>query len=75
MKNSKICPKCEHSNIARLEGSVGAYGAGNNAMIGSTIFSAVPVARYICLDCGYTEEWIEREDLPKVASSKKAKKI
>ena len=75
MKNSKLCPKCESSNILRLDGSVAAYGAGNNAMIGNTIFSAIPVARYICCNCGYTEEWIDKEDLPKVQSSRKAKKI
>ena len=75
MKNSKTCPKCEGSDIVRLDGNVGAYGAGNTAMIGGTIFSAGPVARYICLDCGYTEEWIDREDIAKIKNSKKAKQV
>jgi ribosomal protein S27AE len=75
MKKSRICPKCGNSNIVRIDGSVSAYGAGNNAMIGNTIFSAVPVARYICCDCGYSEEWIDEADLPKVRESRKAKRI
>lgn len=75
MKNSKICPKCNSSNIVRINGSSGAYGSGNNVMLGSTIFSAVNVNRYICCECGYAEEWIDKEELEKVANSKKAQRI
>jgi predicted nucleic-acid-binding Zn-ribbon protein len=67
MKNSKSCPKCQSSDIARIEGQVGAYGSGNNVFLGSTVFSAVKVTRFVCLDCGFSEEWIEsKEDLEKI---------
>lgn len=75
MKNSKICPKCNSINIVRIDGFAGAYGSGNNIPLGITILSAVNVNRYICCDCGYTEEWIDRADLGKVKNSKKAIKI
>ena len=74
MKNSKICPKCQSNEIIRFDGYSGPYGSGNNIMVGLSIFSAVNVNRYICACCGYTEEWIDREDLEKVKNSKKAKK-
>ena len=66
MKDKKICPKCSGTDILRVEGDVRAYGAGNNIMTGSTIFSAVGVNRYVCCGCGYSEEWIDMEDIPKL---------
>ncbi|MBE6546025.1 MAG: hypothetical protein E7668_01120 [Ruminococcaceae bacterium] len=74
MKNTNICPKCQSSNIVRIDGHTGAYGSGNNVMTGKTIFSTVNVNRYICCDCGFTEEWIDKEDIGMVANSKRAKK-
>ncbi len=72
MKNAKRCPKCQGQNILRFDGYCSAYGAGNNLMIGKTLFSAVNVNRYVCTDCGFSEEWIDREDLEAVIASKKA---
>jgi len=43
-------------------------------MVGSTIFSGVNVNRYVCCSCGFTEEWIDLEDIERVRSSKKAKR-
>ena len=73
MKNTKTCPKCSSSDIVRIDGYAGPYGAGNNIMTKRTILSAVNVNRYICCNCGYTEEWIDKEDIEKVKNSKKAK--
>lgn len=72
MKNTHICPKCRSNAIIRIDGNVGAYGTGNNIMTGATIFSAVKVNRYVCCTCGFSEEWIDREDLPKLIKSGKA---
>ncbi len=74
MKTTKICPKCHSTDLVRFDGYTGAYGAGNNVMTGNTLFSAVNVNRYVCCSCGYTEEWIDKEDLEKVKTSKKAKR-
>ena len=74
MKDSKICPKCQSADIVRIDGYAGAYGTGNNIMVGKSIFSAVNVNRYICCSCGYTEEWINQCDIDKIRNSKKAKR-
>jgi len=66
MKHTNICPKCQSSDIIRIEGSAGAYGTGNNIPTGLTIFSYVKVPRYVCGSCGYTEEWIDKKDIPKI---------
>lgn len=74
MKNTRMCPKCKSSDIVRIDGNTGAYGSGNNIILGGTIFSAVKVNRYICCSCGFTEEWIDRCDIDTVKNSRKAKK-
>ncbi len=72
MKYMKMCPKCGSYDIVVVDGYAGAYGAGNNILVGMTIFSAVPVDRYVCCSCGYSEEWIRREDMEKVRNYRRA---
>lgn len=64
MKITKICPKCQGNDILFIEGSIGAYGAGNN--IPTSTFRYAKVGRYVCCTCGYSEEWIDREDMEKL---------
>ncbi|MCR8968753.1 hypothetical protein [Facklamia sp. 7083-14-GEN3] len=66
MKNTGKCPKCGSEDIFVVPGASGAYGMGNNIPIGSTIFSAVLVDRYVCSICGFTEEWIDTKDIEKL---------
>ncbi len=66
MKNSRICSKCGASNVLCIEGRVDAYGVGNNIPVGMTIFSYVKVDRYLCCECGYSEEWVNKKDIPKL---------
>ena len=66
MKERRICPKCGSNDILRIKGKSGPYGSGNNIPTGMTIFSAVLVHRYVCCKCGYSEEWIDREDIKKL---------
>lgn len=71
MKNNKICPKCNSNDIIRVNGGVGAYGAGNNIPTGRSGFDArINVNRYICCNCGFCEEWIDKEDISKIDVSK-----
>ena len=76
MKNTNTCPKCQKHNIVRFDGSTGPYGTGNNIYLGTTMFSQihVNVNRYVCCDCGFSEEWIDTCDLNKIEQSKKAKR-
>ena len=66
MKNTKKCPKCGSHEIIKIPGKAGAYGSGNNIPIGASILSAVPVDRYLCTECGYSEEWVDLDNLEKV---------
>lgn len=64
MKNSVTCPKCNSNNIIKIPGKVGSYGSGNNISFG---FTSVKVTRYLCCDCGYSEEWIDsKQDIEKL---------
>ena len=67
MKNNGKCTKCNSNDIAKIPGTAGVYGSGNNIMTGMTAFSAVLVTRYLCCRCGYSEEWIDnKKDLEKI---------
>ncbi len=67
MKNSRTCPKCQNNEIIRIPGEARAFGAGNNILVGGTIFSAAKVTRYLCASCGFSEEWIESiDDIAKI---------
>ena len=70
MKNTNKCPKCNGHGIIFIEGYAGAYGSGNYIKAGVTIFSAVKVDRYVCANCGYSEEWIRQEDIPTLKDKK-----
>ena len=59
MKTTGRCTKCAASDILRIPGRTGAYGSGNNIPAGRTIFSSVKVTRFLCGQCGYSEEWVE----------------
>jgi hypothetical protein len=65
MKNANACPKCQAKDIIRIPGWVGGYGSGNNIPVKTFSLGMsgwVPVARYVCSRCGYTEEWIDNKD-------------
>ena len=64
MKHSAVCPKCGGTNLLHIEGTVGPYGSGNHIQTG--MFSAVKIHRYLCCGCGYSEEWIDQEDISKL---------
>ncbi len=64
MKRTGICPKCGGTQILKIPGQSGPYGSGNNIPTGWSIFSSVLVHRYLCCGCGYSEEWIDKEDIP-----------
>lgn len=68
MKHTKKCPKCSGENICIIESDdilLSRYGS--YIRIGHTIFSEVPVTRYVCCICGYSEEWIDQEYLPSIS--------
>ena len=59
MKNSGKCPKCSGSEIVRVPGEVTGFGGGNWIRIGISAFGSVKVSRYVCVGCGFLEEWVD----------------
>jgi predicted nucleic-acid-binding Zn-ribbon protein len=58
VKNTGRCPKCSSTNVLRFFGERGTA-SGGGVRTGVTIFSVVPLARFVCADCGFTEHWVE----------------
>ena len=73
MKTSKMCPKCQSTNIVMHEG----YASDMNEGVGIIRvkpINYVPLDKYICCSCGYTEEGARQEDLAKIKDSKYSKR-
>ncbi|NLL05624.1 MAG: hypothetical protein GX270_07530 [Clostridiaceae bacterium] len=72
MKNTKQCPKCNSTSLLKIPGKHTGYGSGNIIFVGLTALSAVKVTRFVCEQCGYSEEWIENKaDIQKLANKYK----
>ena len=64
MKFNCCCPKCQNSEIAIIEG--GAF-KGNIYNTLSFGLSTVYLTRYVCTNCGYTENYVDDpKDLQKI---------
>lgn len=66
MKHSKKCPKCGGEDIAVTTGRKGTES--NTIMTGISYFGMVACDKFICLNCGYIEQWIhDAAGLKKIA--------
>ncbi|MBK7632837.1 MAG: hypothetical protein IPJ13_00065 [Saprospiraceae bacterium] len=64
MKFNYCCPKCQNSEIAIIEG--GAF-KGNIYNTLSFGLNTVYLTRYVCTNCGYTENYVDDpKDLQKI---------
>ena len=74
MKNTKKCPKCQSSDIVKIKGywNFSQYNKPNNAIPASYGKTPVLVNRYLCRSCGFSEEWINQEDIIRLARDKKS---
>ncbi len=61
MKNGRICPKCGSNDIIEIPGG---YEGGANWLPAG--LGTVPIDRFVCCSCGYSEEWIRADKLEKV---------
>lgn len=57
MKTTHLCPKCESDEIVRIKR--GNANWDNSIYTGGFTGRSIPVTRYICIHCGYSEEWID----------------
>lgn len=74
MRDTKVCPKCGSINIKRFD-RYHASGGLSYIYLRTSTASGVEVPFYVCSDCGYSESWIDKENLQKVKESKYAKKV
>ena len=62
MKNTKCCPKCHSHNVVRVLDDAHRYLANSICITRFITVERVPVARYVCCDCGYVENWVESQN-------------
>ncbi len=60
MKKTHICSKCNSTDVVRIDGTYNMHG--ENVIIVGTFKTPVYVNRYLCLNCGFSEEWIDMID-------------
>jgi predicted nucleic-acid-binding Zn-ribbon protein len=56
MKFNYCCPKCQNSEIAIIEGGAFKGNIYNNVTFG---LNTIYLTRYICVNCGYTENYVD----------------
>ncbi|MEL6989304.1 MAG: hypothetical protein AAGK97_15945 [Bacteroidota bacterium] len=56
MKNTNQCPKCNSRQIVKIPAPRGHIGSND---IRKNMFSYIKPTRYMCGQCGYSEEWID----------------
>lgn len=66
MKQTQKCSKCDSNDVIFVRAMTMGYGSGNFIPIGFSIWSAVPVDRYVCAECGLVEEWIDKAYIQKL---------
>lgn len=65
MKNTGKCPKCGSDHVVDVLDSP-MYRSSVSIRTGMTMRSAVWVHRYVCCSCGYLEQWVDQEDIPRI---------
>jgi predicted nucleic-acid-binding Zn-ribbon protein len=65
MKNTRKCPKCESRDIMEVSDKIANAAYKPNAIITSMV-SVAFVTRFVCANCGYSEEWLVDRDLDRV---------
>nr|WP_325178784.1 hypothetical protein [uncultured Oscillibacter sp.] len=61
MKNTKRCPVCGSTDVIRVPDDAHRYLANSICITRALMVKRIPVARYVCYDCGYLENWVENQ--------------
>lgn len=59
MKNTNNCYKCNGRKVIKVPGKRHRSPGDNAIPVGWLHAGTIPVTRYVCCQCGYSEEWIE----------------
>lgn len=61
MKHTGKCPKCGSTAVVRVPDNPRRHASGNNIYTSTvTRMGKIPIIRYVCTDCGYVENWVEK---------------
>ncbi len=66
MKKTNKCPKCGSTQLIVVPGKNAPAESGRFVMTGLTTTSAVLFDRYVCSECGYSEEYFDKENTKKL---------
>ena len=74
---SKQCPECQSENVYRCKETVDTTTIGGEMLpkLSSSHFSSAKILPVICGDCGYLRNFVEKEALAKLESSKNWEKF
>jgi predicted nucleic-acid-binding Zn-ribbon protein len=72
MKNTGTCPKCQSKEVYTDKGLPK---RGERSSLPISSWSRLFVDLYICLDCGYFEEYVEQADLDNEKKMNKLKEM
>lgn len=68
MMQKKFCPKCSNTKILKIKDTLHSSGGGNISL-SRNIFTeknCAKVTYYICTNCGYVEEYLDKDELSKL---------
>jgi len=60
MKHGNNCSKCGGNDIRVIAGKLPLTEHHNFTKV--TPWKNIPIERYLCVSCGFTEEWVEKEE-------------
>lgn len=70
MKNTSQCPKCDGRKTIRIPSPKFGRTGDNSIRIGWGKSNQSRVTRYLCCQCGFTEEWVDDPyDIAKIEAS------
>ena len=61
MKNTKRCPVCGSTDVIRVPDDAHRYLSNGIFLTRALMVKRIPVARYVCHDCGYLENRVENQ--------------
>lgn len=58
MKLNNTCVKCASNNLRKVGGKFPM--SKQNNILKATAFKNIYITTYVCVECGYLEEWVEK---------------
>ena len=66
MKNTRKCPKCGSEEVLKIKGRDVSVNERGYNVVPLWFGYAARIDRWVCYDCGYSEEWVDQEALEDV---------